>query len=161
MTILRSLFVSVIAVSILSACSQHTPFGPEVATEAISANEEKEKRHDAERLPGVVWQWVGFTDPVNAPLTINNPEQYTLEFLADGMVSVGADCNRAGGSYAADRGSLQIAFGPMTTAACLPGSLGDKFVQNLSYGAVYFFQDDRLFIDMMADGGTLEFSAEE
>jgi heat shock protein HslJ len=44
----------------------------------------------------------------------------------------------------------------MTLAACPEGSRSDDFIKNLGFAAVYFFQDGDLFIDMFADGGTLQ-----
>ena len=101
------------------------------------------------------WQWVAFTNPVEA-FTIDDPERYTVEFLDDATVAVGADCNRALGSYQGEGGALAITLGPMTAAACPPDSRGEQFVRLLGSAARYFFQDGHLFIDLFADGGTLE-----
>ena len=46
----------------------------------------------------------------------------------------------------------------MTLAACPPASRSDDFVKYLGSVAIYFFQDGNLFIDLMADGGTMQFS---
>jgi len=39
---------------------------------------------------------------------------------------------------------------------CSPESRSDEFIKNLSSAAIYFFKDGNLFLDLMADGGTME-----
>lgn len=103
------------------------------------------------------WQWVSFTNPVEQ-YALENPQNYVLTFNEDGSVNIVADCNNAAGSYTTDSKSLTIQVGPMTMAACPPGSRSDQFVKYLGFAANYFFQDGNLFIDLFADGGTLEFA---
>jgi heat shock protein HslJ len=111
-----------------------------------------------DRLTGATWQWVRLTDPVQQ-VEIDQPENFTLTFMPDGTIQIQADCNQATASYtAAEDGALSITPGITTLTACSPGSRGEEFVQKLGFAARYFFQDGNLFIDMMADGGTLEFS---
>jgi len=112
----------------------------------------------AEMLTASTWQWVRLTDPVQQ-FDVDGPENYTLTFQPDETLQIKADCNQVIASYSAsDDGALSIQPGPATMAACPPGSRGEEFVQKLGFAARYFFQDGNLFIDMMADGGTLEFS---
>lgn len=103
------------------------------------------------------WQWISFTSPVEQ-LDVDGPENYVLTFNEDGTVSVKADCNNASGDYTADGSSLSIQMGPMTTAACPEGSRSNQFVQLLAGAAIYFFEDGNLYIDLMADGGTMTFT---
>ncbi|MCB0129008.1 MAG: META domain-containing protein, partial [Caldilineaceae bacterium] len=111
----------------------------------------------AESLVGATWQWVGLTDPMQQ-ITIDTPKSYTLTFLDDGSIQIQADCNNATASYTAtEDGNLEVTPGIMTLVACGPDSRGEELVQKLGFAARYFFQDGHLFIDMMADGGTLEF----
>jgi pimeloyl-ACP methyl ester carboxylesterase len=112
---------------------------------------------DAEILLGKTWEWVGFTNPTQK-FEVEMPENYTLTFQADGTVSIKADCNNAVGSYALDGSSIKIEIGPMTMAACPSESRSDEFIKVLGFAAIYFFQDGHLFIDLFADGGTLEFA---
>ena len=112
----------------------------------------------AEMLTASTWQWVRLTDPMQQ-FDVDDPENYTLTFQPDETLQIKADCNQVIASYSAsDDGALSIQPGPATMAACPPGSRGEEFVQKLGFAARYFFQDGNLFIDMMADGGTLEFS---
>jgi hypothetical protein len=73
-------------------------------------------------------------------------------------VDIKADCNNAKGTYTTDGSKISIVVGPMTLAACPPGSRSDEFIKHLGFAAISFFQDGDLFIDLMADGGTMQFS---
>ena len=103
------------------------------------------------------WQWVSFTNPVEQ-YAVQNSQSYVLTFNEDGTVSIKADCNNASGSYTVDGSSIKIEVGPMTMAACPPESRSDQFVKYLGFAAIYFYKDGHLFIDLFADGGTLEFA---
>lgn len=103
------------------------------------------------------WQWVAFTNPVEE-FEVESPESYVITFNADGTLAIQADCNNVAGSYTADDSSLTIEPGPTTLAACPEGSRGEQFVELLRGAAIYFFQEGNLYIDLMADGGTLEFA---
>jgi hypothetical protein len=46
----------------------------------------------------------------------------------------------------------------MTLAACPPDSRSEQFVELLGGAARYFFEDAELYIDLMADGGTMAFA---
>jgi len=112
---------------------------------------------NTETLVGQTWQWVHFTDPMQS-FDVPNPDKYALSFQKDGTVNIVADCNNASGTYTVDDSNLTIELGPMTMVACPPDSLSDDYLKNLSFVRTYFFQDGHLFLDMMADGGTLEFA---
>ncbi len=112
----------------------------------------------APALVGVTWQWIGFVDPAaDGPEEISEPERYELTLNEDGTVDIKADCNNVGGTYTLDGGSIEIVPGPTTLVACPEGSLGDQFVQNLTFARIYFFQEGNLFLDLLADGGTMRF----
>ncbi len=124
---------------------------------APAAEQAPAEAPQATTLTGTVWQWVGFTNPVEQ-YTIADPQNYTLSFNDEGSVKIQADCNIVLGSYTSDGSSIQITLGPSTLMACDEDSQGDAFIQNLSSAAVYFFQDGHLFIDQFADSGTMEFA---
>lgn len=111
----------------------------------------------ADALKGKTWMWTGFTDPTRH-FSVEDAGNYTITFLDAGILNIKADCNNASGSYTVDGKSLSITVGPPTLAACPPESRGDDFVKYLGASAIYFFEGDNLFIDLMADGGTLQFS---
>ncbi len=112
---------------------------------------------DSLGLVGVNWQWASLTTPV-AQTDIADPTRYTILFNADGTANITADCNVVGASYSATpEGALTIALGPSTLAACPPDSQDQLFLQSLSNAAIYFTEAGQLYIDQMADGGTMRF----
>jgi heat shock protein HslJ len=112
-------------------------------------------------LTGGPWKWVEFSDPAEGSQTIDNPEQYTVEFLTDGQVKIKADCNHASGTYTTEgsantpSGSISIVLGPMTLAHCGPDSLSDQFIAALGAAAVYRAEGGQLILDLPMDSGTL------
>ena len=106
------------------------------------------------------WQWVAFTNPMEG-YQIENPQNYLTTFNEDGALNIVADCNNAMGSYTVEGTSLTIEMGAMTMAACPPESRSDDFVKYLGSAASYFLKDGNLFLDLMADGGTMEFTPAE
>ena len=122
--------------------------------ESVSAQE-------LSRLRGTTWQWTRLQDPTQH-IQIEEPSNYTLKFAPDGNLAVKADCNRARGSYKTGKGSsISIKLGPMTLVACTRDSRGNEFVKKLEFVRHFFFRDDNLFMDLMADGGTMEFTRVE
>lgn len=110
-------------------------------------------------LIGPAWKWFAASNPATGPSSVPNPDNYSLTFAPDGTVAVQADCNRAAGSYSADGSNIDITIGPMTLAACPPGSLGDSFVQQLNDAVIYAFEGDVLRMELPADAGSLQLSA--
>jgi heat shock protein HslJ len=167
----RFLFLTLLLALVLVACAgqgtteteapPEPTAAPEEPTAAPAAEETEDSEEmasaDAGALVGSTWQWEAFTNPAEQ-YQVDDPENYTLTFMDDGTVSIKADCNNAIGSYTVDGSSIAIELGPMTMVACPEGSRSDSFVTYLGSAAIYFFEDDSLFIDLMADGGTMEFS---
>lgn len=117
-----------------------------------------------EELLGLPWQWVAFTDPASGPQEIPNPENYRVQFEADGTVLIQADCNSGSGIYSVaggpESGSMSIIPGPMTRAFCGDDSLDGRFLQYLEAAAIWFTQDGGLYFDLKFDSGTMQFAAE-
>ena len=164
-----TLFMLLILTLLLASCRGGAAT-PTAAPTAVPPTEEPEIEEfqataemvtvDMGNLTGTTWAWIGFTDPAQQ-IAIETPLNYTLTFQDDGSVAVVADCNNAMGSYTVDGKSLKIEIGPMTMAACPPGSRSDDFVKYLGAAAIYFFEDSNLYIDLMADGGTMAFAPAE
>jgi heat shock protein HslJ len=108
-------------------------------------------------LAGSSWQWVQVVTPVES-VTVDNPENYLLEFMPDSLVSIQADCNSGTGTYEVDGSTISINITSTTLALCPEGSLSDQFIRNLNAAAIYFEQNGNLFIDLFADSGTMEFA---
>ena len=132
------------------------PEAPEPTAEPTAEPVAETEEVDLTALMDTPWQWISFTNPMEQ-FEVEMPENYSVTFNEDGTLNVMADCNNASGSYTVDDSSLTIAMGPITMAACPEGSRSDQFVQLMTGAAIYFFEDDSLFIDLMADGGTMAF----
>jgi heat shock protein HslJ len=111
----------------------------------------------SEEIQNIEWQWVSLTTPTEQ-INVGSPERYTVQFGADRRLALRADCNRGAGSYSitSDR---QIKIGPLalTRAMCPPGSLGDRFVADLSQANFLFFRDGELYIELPVESGALRF----
>ena len=103
------------------------------------------------------WKWEGTQTPVES-VTPKVAANYTLEFLI-GKVNVKADCNTGSGTYTVSGSS--ITFGPMamTRMMCQPDSLDTKFLQQLGSARTFRVEGDKLMMDLVADGGTMQFSS--
>ena len=111
------------------------------------------------KLVDNAWQWVRSTDNSGKETKVPAPGKYTLQFfLADGKVAVKADCNNASGSFTADAHNLTITLGPMTRAACPPGSLSDQFIKELGEVQTYLFDGSDLILGRKADSGSMRFA---
>ena len=75
----------------------------------------------ASGIPPFVWSLTSFPG-VGA---IAEPGRYTVQFMADGTVAVGADCNRAAGVWSGGDGAIDITVTLSTLALCPEDSLGD------------------------------------
>jgi heat shock protein HslJ len=113
-------------------------------------------------LTGVTWQWVAFTDPLGQ-ITIEEPARYTVTFDeavdGTGQAAIKADCNDVAATYTVDGSSINILAGPSTLVACPEDSLDQQYLANLSNAAIFFFEEADLFLDLVADGGTMRFTA--
>jgi heat shock protein HslJ len=78
-------------------------------------------------MPSFVWRLTEFpaVGAVAEPL-------YTVQFLADGTVDIGADCNRAGGTWSGGDGALALAVTTSTLAYCPPPSLSQPYLVALN-----------------------------
>ncbi len=161
-------FLSLILILLVIACSGGnailtaipTVGQPAAPTTAPEATQPPASVQGQPGLTGTTWMWIGSTSPTGQ-VAVESPTNYSLVFQADGTVNLKADCNNAQASYQVQGQSLTIQVGPMTKAACPPGSRSDEFIHYLGSAATYSFQDGNLFIDLAADGGTLEFATPE
>ena len=107
-------------------------------------------------LVGKTWQWLG-TITAKEPIAVADSTRYTIEFLEDGTAAIKADCNTVIAQVTADGSAISIVPGPSTLVACPEDSQADLFTQQLSGAAITFFLDGDLFIDLVADSGTMHF----
>ena len=120
----RVLWAGVLALLLLSgpgvaAGSQALPAGNWLGMESAAQG--------VVSMESFVWTLIDFpgVGAIAAPL-------YTVQFLADGTVDIGADCNRAGGTWSGGDGALAIAVTTSTRAYCPPPSLSEPYLAALN-----------------------------
>lgn len=106
-------------------------------------------------LVGPVWQWVQTQYNNDTKAIPSRPENYTVQFAADGTVKVRADCNRKGGRYAVKEQQIAIEITHSTRAACPDDSLEAQFVRDLTGGVIWFLKEGDLYLDIHYDTGTM------
>jgi para-nitrobenzyl esterase len=130
--------------TLLAACATSAPPATPAAADAS--------------LEGSSWRLVqiAMSDGLTRPAIERS--RYTIGFGTEGVLNVRFDCNRGRGSWKSS-GSGNLEFGPLalTRALCPTGSLHDELVRQWPYVRSYLVKDGRLFLSLMADGGTLEF----
>jgi heat shock protein HslJ len=111
----------------------------------------------SDSLTGKNWQWSASTTTAPASQSVvPDPENYTLEFVVDGTFISKVDCNQLSGTYTSPGdGALTIAPGPMTLAACPPGSLSDLYVAGLAATTSYAIANGQL--TLTTTDGTMTF----
>jgi para-nitrobenzyl esterase len=138
---------------ILAGCTS-TP-APVPATPATSPSAPAVARGN---LEGTSWRLIqiSMSDGVTRPAI--DRSRYTIGFGASEVLHVRFDCNRGHGTWKSS-GPGNLEFGPLalTRAMCPPGSLHDQLVRQWPHVRSYVIEHGRLFLALMADGGTLEF----
>jgi para-nitrobenzyl esterase len=136
------------ASAVLAACTTSAPTGVPAGPAAAAG------------LEGTSWRLVQIAMSDGATRPAIDRSRYTIGFGRDGVLNVRFDCNRGRGSWtSAAPGNLE--FGPLalTRALCPVGSLHDDLVRQWPHVRSYLLKDGRLFLSLMADGGTIEFEA--
>jgi heat shock protein HslJ len=125
-------------------------FGPRPSTD----------RQDLERsLVGVAWQWQESRYSNDTHVEPSDPAHYVLYLENTGRLRLRADCNSAGGQYRLEGRTLAVEIGPITRAACEPGSLDTVFLRDLSAVFGIAVDGDHLFLDIQDSNGigTMQF----
>lgn len=108
-------------------------------------------------LIGIPWMWVYTMDPVIGTQPVVEYMNYVILFNEDGTADIKADCNNVLANYTVDGSSISIELGPTTMVACEGDSLDSDFLAQLSSAALYRIEGGQLYLDLMADGGTMRF----
>jgi para-nitrobenzyl esterase len=141
----RPWWIALASMLLLTAC-QSTPAPQPVPASAAPA------------LQGSSWRLVqlGFGDGTQRAAIERS--RYTIGFGTGGVLNVRFDCNRGRGSWtSAGPGQLQFGELALTRALCPTGSLYDDLVRQWPQVRSYQIRDGRLFLLLMADGGSIEF----
>lgn len=115
-----------------------------------------------DRLVGTRWRFVAFESSDDA-IGTRHPEAtqaYVMELMPDGRVAMQLNCNRATGTWSsqATGGPYgEFSFGPLgvTRALCEPPSMDEEIARHAEFVRTYVLADDRLYLNLMADGGSL------
>lgn len=109
-------------------------------------------------LEGSSWRLV----QINMSNGVTRPaierSSYTIGFGAQDVLNVRFDCNRGRGSWkSSGPGNLEFGTLSLTRALCPMGSLHDELVRQWPNVRSYLVKDGRLYLSLMAEGGTIEF----
>ena len=128
------------------------------ATEAPAIEAPAEPVMGADPLVGVVWEWAAFmkTEPATQAV-VPNPTSYTAVFDGEGNVLIQADCNMARATYTLENEALAIEIGPLTRAACTPGSISNDFLDRLGQVGSYMIDGDDLILRLSETGDSMLF----
>lgn len=117
---------------------------------------------NASVLIGPVWKWRYTQTNAGTNQNVSDPNQYGLQFFADGKLQIQADCNQGSGVYTTGaNNALTIQINQMTRAACPPGSLSDQYVQQLNSAVSYFTGGPDLVINIQNDTARMNFTTSE
>ena len=109
-------------------------------------------------LVGTLWKWQQTLYNNDTKTIPPDPNHYTLKLQPDKTLNIRADCNRGGGIYTINGSEISLEITHTTMAMCPPGSLEDKYLQDLNAAAIYFIKGDHLYIDLKYDTGTMKFA---
>jgi heat shock protein HslJ len=115
----------------------------------------------APAIIGAPWQWVATLYNNDTKAVPENPENYLLELLPEGQITVRADCNTATGTYMLDGDQLSINVTASTMMACPPGSLADQFIEDLNAAQSYMMDGEDLIIVLKLDTGSMRLKVPE
>lgn len=111
-------------------------------------------------LAGTKWRLVHFESSDDAIGTVipPNAENYTLEFMADGSLAMGLDCNRGTATWRVAEqtgtgGMIAISPGAMTRAMCQPGAIDTQLAADMARVRSFTMAEGRLHLALEADGG--------
>ncbi|MBE7551397.1 MAG: copper resistance protein NlpE N-terminal domain-containing protein [Anaerolineales bacterium] len=103
------------------------------------------------------WHWQQTQESSGDLTTPLDPTRYTIEFMADGRVTVQSDCNQGAGNYTANANTLDIGELVTTKMACPSGSLNMEFLRQLDEVNSFLFKDGNLYLELPVDTGSMEF----
>jgi len=84
-------------------------------------------------ITNTLWKLQSFQRPGAASTPVANPDQFTMELLADGRLSVRADCNRCAGSYSLAGEIFTVgSTAACTRAACSSAPFDQEYVGALT-----------------------------
>ncbi len=107
-------------------------------------------------LKNTVWRWQS-SESATGKTTIDKPENYQLEFMADGKIGVKVDCNTGGGSYTTEDNNISFVRIFTTKMFCGEKSLDSRFLRGLESARSFRVEGNNLFIGGKGENGTMKF----
>lgn len=107
-------------------------------------------------LKNSVWRLESLSNSAGI-VKIEKPENYRIEFTADGKILLKADCNGGGASYTAEGENISIARIFTTKMFCGEASLDNRFLKSLEAANGFRIEGNYLTIDAAKVGDTLKF----
>ncbi len=108
-------------------------------------------------LLGTVWQWTVFQSSDESEIAPEDPSRFTIEFIDEDTVAIGADCNRGRGVYTRNGSEIDIEIQLLTRAFCGEDSLHDQYLQFLDEAISLVFVDGGLHLSFPMDAGIMTF----
>jgi heat shock protein HslJ len=112
-------------------------------------------------LSGTTWHLVSFqsSDDAIGEMKVQDPSQFLVTFQTDGTANLKVDCNRGLSHWTAsavgpDSGTLSLGPIALTRMMCPAGPINDRIVRDAEYIRSYRLVDGKLFMNLMADGGS-------
>ena len=159
---MRSRFI-VVSTLVLVACSTGSEATPEtIVITATPADQPAEPPPDAPTtLPpemlDVEWQLHSVLENEPAAQSIvPQPQNYTIQFAADGTAAILADCDNVGASYTVSGTNLTLTLGPATLAFCGEDSGDNLYMTALGGVTSYVMSEYGMALDV-SDVGQLQY----
>jgi len=119
-------------------------------------NTENQSSGNAPTLNNTVWRWQS-SESATGKITVDKPENYQLEFMANGKIGVKADCNTGGGSYTTEDNNISFVRIFTTKMFCGEKSLDSRFMQGLESARSFRVEGNNLLIGGEGENGTMKF----
>jgi heat shock protein HslJ len=133
----------------------------EKGSEAIGTVEKPGEAAAPPELLGRPWYWQSYLDTAGVgDISVGDPAKYMVVFLPDGTYHILADCNSGSGRYTVDGSRLTLEPGPITLAACGPGSLDAQFLAKLGDVVTFVLEGGKLFLNLKMDVGDMVFGSD-
>ena len=108
------------------------------------------------KLENTVWRWQS-SESATGKMTVDKPENYQIEFAADGKILLKADCNGGGGSYTTEDNNISFARIFTTKMFCGEKSLDSRFLRGLESARSFRVEGNSLSVGAEGENGTMKF----
>jgi len=157
---MRNLLIVLVALTIVS-CNSLKKSNDEKKDEVKTAeNTTAEiKAVDMNEIKGKTWYWVQTIYNNDTKVTPKEKSSFVI-FNDEGKLAINGDCNKGSSSYTVNEKTIEIKPILSTKMYCGDESKENEFFKNLMAATVIFTKDGKLYIDLKADSGTMEFVSE-